>query len=55
MESENDSDIECDLEVNEDERRMLELAEAEDMDELDDIENLDEKFPSKKRSKPVKI
>jgi hypothetical protein len=33
---------------------MLELAEAEDGDDLDDIENLDQKILGKKR-KPVKI
>ena len=33
---------------------MLELAQAEDADELDDIENIDEKLLGKKR-KPVRI
>ena len=40
-------------ELNDDERRMLEMAEAEDGDELDDIENLDAKMAGKKRKKPV--
>lgn len=52
--SEDDSLLGEDLMVDEAERRMLELAEAEDADELDDIENLDEKLLGKKR-KPVKI
>jgi hypothetical protein len=43
-----------DLELDENEKRMLELAEAEDMDDLDDIENIDQKILGKKR-KPVKI
>lgn len=52
--SEDDSLLGGDLEVDEAERRMLELAEAEDADELDDIENIDEKLLGKKR-KPVRI
>ena len=56
-EEEDDSVIGGDLieEVNEDERRMLEMAEAEDADDLNDIENLPDKIIGKKRSKPVKF
>lgn len=57
-EEEDDSILGGDLmedELNEDERRMLEMAEAEDGDELDDIENLDAKMAGKKRKKPVQI
>jgi hypothetical protein len=43
-----------DLELDENEKRMLELAEAEDNDDLDNIENIDQKLLGKKR-KPVKI
>jgi len=41
------------LEIDEDERRMLEMAEAEDLDD-DDIEDMNNKILSKKR-KAVKI
>ena len=44
-----------DLELDENEKRMLELAEAEDEDELDDIENMDQKLLGKRRKPPVKI
>ena len=51
-----------DLDIGEDEMRMLELAQQEDDSELDDIENLDSKLESKqlgkilkKRQKPVTI
>ena len=44
-----------DLELNENEKRMLELAEAEDMDDLDDIENIDQKILGKRKKPPVKI
>jgi len=37
--SEDDSEIGGDLEIDEDERRMLEMAEAEDLDD-DDIEEI---------------
>jgi hypothetical protein len=53
--SEDDSVLGGDLEIDEAERRMLELAEAEDMDELNQIENIDEKMLGKKRQKPVRI
>jgi protein MAK16 len=53
--SEDDSLLGGDLEIDEAERRMLELAEAEDMDELNQIENIDEKMLGKKRQKPVRI
>jgi len=46
--SEDDSEIGGDLEIDEDERRMLEMAEAEDFSD-DDIENIEEKLLSKKR------
>ena len=52
--SEDDSEIGGDLEIDEDERRMLEMAEAEDLDD-DDIEEIGQKLLSKKRAKPVKI
>jgi protein MAK16 len=53
--SEDDSLLGGDLEIDEAERRMLELAEAEDEDELNQIENIDEKMLGKKRQKPVRI
>jgi hypothetical protein len=34
---------------------MLELAEAEDDDDLDDIENIDQKILGKRKKPPVKI
>ena len=46
-EEEDDSILGGDLmedELNEDERRMLEMAEAEDADDLDQIENLKDKM-----------
>jgi len=52
-ESEDDSVLGGDLEVNEEERRMLELAEAED-DNSDDIEEIANKLTGSKR-KPVRI
>ena len=52
--SEDDSVLGGDLEIDEDERRMLEMAEAEDFSD-EDIENIEEKLLSKKRKKPVKI
>lgn len=52
-EEEDDSVLGGDLEINDDERRMLELAEAEDNDS-DDIEEIANKLTGTKR-KPVKI
>jgi hypothetical protein len=52
--SEDDSQIGGDLEIDEDERRMLEMAEDEDVDD-EDIEEIGQKILSKKRAKPVKI
>ena len=52
--SEDDSQIGGDLEIDEDERRMQEMAEDEDVDD-EDIEEIGQKILSKKRAKPVKI
>ena len=52
-EEEDDSELGGDLEINDEERRMLELAEAEDNDS-DDIEELANKITGIKR-KPVQI
>ena len=54
-EDEDESVLGGDLELDENEKRMLELAEAEDEDELDDIENMDQKLLGKRRKPPVKI
>ena len=54
-EDEDESVLGGDLELDENEKRMLELAEAEDQDELDDIENMDQKLLGKRRKPPVKI
>ena len=48
-----DNLMEDELEFNEDEKRMLEMAEADDNADLDDIENLAAKIGKKR--KPVKI
>ena len=60
-EESDDSEITGDLELDEEERRMLDMAELEDEDELNDIENLEakmdnkDKILSKKRKNPVNI
>jgi hypothetical protein len=60
-EEEDESEIGGDLEMDEEERRMLEMAEFEDENELNEIENLDLKVANgesglgKKRKKPVAI
>lgn len=53
MEEEDDSELGGDLEITEEERRMLEIGEAEDNDS-DDIEELANKITGIKR-KPVQI
>lgn len=59
VEEEDDSEIGGDLELDEEERRMLEMAELEDEADLDNIENLEYKLEQqqsalgKKRKRPV--
>jgi hypothetical protein len=48
------SDITGDLELDEEERRMLEMAEDEDAGDIEDL-GQEEKMIGKKRKKPVQI
>ena len=52
MESEDDSEIGGDLELNEAERQMLEMA---DVDDIEDLVEEDTALIGKKRKKPVQI
>lgn len=53
MSSEDESEIGGDLELNEEERQMLEMAE----DDIEDMgaDEMQEKMTGKKRKKPVQI
>jgi len=56
LESEDDSVIGGDLELNEEERQMLEMADVDDIEDLAENDSaLEKALTGKKRKKPVKI